>query len=643
MKRRVGRGGGSTDADDLKGLEPIPTTSNTTWHTTPIQRLNPQVLENLKNRAEELVRQHVPEELALSLLKPARPSMAPSSTSRPLNLGMAPMSAAALEDGTTFGRSTEPDLFGPGGAAGSVGGGGGLGSSGGGGDLGGGLSRRGRLPGADDDLSAGSGGGGGGLSRRGWLPSGGGGAGGSMTAFARARSMARTLSLGTQHQQESIPEHGSVHAGGASAATNGGGAVGGGGSRRMLLSSLSMPIRGASRAAAAMEGIAKAAVIEDGEGLGVLLCFRRVLGGWGGESRAPHAAGAVVVQHSNPAESPTKPSTQPHHQPNFTASGNEWGLTLQQQRIVADLMRLRQLVHKAVSKMDQRWVGWFGWVGWVGWVACVLCLLLSLPLAPCQHPKIVMSTICTHLNATQHTPNPTPNPRPNNSRLEALLFAAASGDADAVQGLLRQGMSPDSANAEGTTPLILAASKGHNVSAAPGVWGVGGFRLAKNDLPQVSWPPPSPTNPPLNHASMQPHTHTNRSHTRTHTHTHTHQCNHTHTQQPHTHTNRSHTRTHTHTHTHAQEVVLSLLFLGADPSKCDASGRSPLLLACQHNHDAVVDVLMRYGAKLGMEPVMLVGRWGGGWGGGGLPWVWGVGGEVRVGVLGGCCCGWWKG
>ncbi len=30
---------------------------------------SPQVLENLKNRAEELVRQHVPEELARSLLK----------------------------------------------------------------------------------------------------------------------------------------------------------------------------------------------------------------------------------------------------------------------------------------------------------------------------------------------------------------------------------------------------------------------------------------------------------------------------------------------------------------------------------------------------------------------------------------------
>lgn len=46
-----------------------------------------------------------------------------------------------------------------------------------------------------------------------------------------------------------------------------------------------------------------------------------------------------------------------------------------------------------------------------------------------------------------------------------MLYAAGSGDADAVQGLLRQGMSPDSANAEGTTPLILAASKGHNVSS----------------------------------------------------------------------------------------------------------------------------------------------------------------------------------
>ncbi|KIY93007.1 ankyrin 2,3/unc44-like protein [Monoraphidium neglectum] len=118
----------------------------------------------------------------------------------------------------------------------------------------------------------------------------------------------------------------------------------------MVLSSLSMPLGGARRVAAALEGIPSAAVVEDGEGGG---------------------------------------------------PGQEWDLTLQQQRIVGDLLRLRQLVHKAVSKMDQ-------------------------------------------------------------SQLEALLYAAGSGEAEAVQALLRQGMSPDSANAEGTTPLILAASKGHN-------------------------------------------------------------------------------------------------------------------------------------------------------------------------------------
>lgn len=61
--------------------------------------------------------------------------------------------------------------------------------------------------------------------------------------------------------------------------------------------------------------------------------------------------------------------------------------------------------------------------------------------------------------------NPSATALTFHSRLEALLFAAGSGDADAVQGLLRQGMPPDSANAEGVTPLILAASKGHNVSA----------------------------------------------------------------------------------------------------------------------------------------------------------------------------------
>ncbi|GBF99447.1 hypothetical protein Rsub_11933 [Raphidocelis subcapitata] len=348
-----------------------------------------QVLENLKNRAEELVRQHVPEDLARSLLKQG--ASRPSTFSTP--------SAAALEDGTPLGAA-EPRAAAAAAAAGS------RDSAG----LAAGLSRRGRVPQEEGGGGAGGGGGDGALSRRGRLPGTAGLSASSMSAFARAESMARALS---GPPNGTIPEDGDgagpapsgrpprpEAAGGAGA-----GAGGGGGGRRMMLSSLSMPLRGggARRVAAALEGIASASVVEDGEGLG---------------------------------------------------GGNEWGLTLQQQRAVADLMRLRQLVHKAVSKMDQ-------------------------------------------------------------SRLEALLYAAGSGEADAVQGLLRQGMSPDSANAEGTTPLLLSAAKGHH------------------------------------------------------------------------------------------EVVLALLFSGADPSKCDAAGRSPLLLACQAGHANVSEILMRYGAKLGMEPVML--------------------------------------
>eukprot|EP00775_Hariotina_reticulata_P003994 gene3994-4245_t len=75
-------------------------------------------------------------------------------------------------------------------------------------------------------------------------------------------------------------------------------------------------------------------------------------------------------------------------------------LTLQQQRLLADLLRLRQLVNKAAAKFDQQ-------------------------------------------------------------RLTAFLDAAAHGEVEVVQSMLRQGMSPDSADYDGRTALMLAAYKGH--------------------------------------------------------------------------------------------------------------------------------------------------------------------------------------
>jgi hypothetical protein len=112
-----------------------------------------------------------------------------------------------------------------------------------------------------------------------------------MSAFARAANFSRTLSdksrpggaTSSFFDAGMIPEHHSQHdlaagpgpapggAPGAPARTVSGGAGGAslqtGGGRRMLLSSLSMPVRGAARAAAAAEGIT-AAVYEDGEGGG---------------------------------------------------------------------------------------------------------------------------------------------------------------------------------------------------------------------------------------------------------------------------------------------------------------------------------------------------------------------------------------
>lgn len=79
------------------------------------------------------------------------------------------------------------------------------------------------------------------------------------------------------------------------------------------------------------------------------------------------------------------------------------GLTVQQQRLLADLLRLRQLVNKAAAKFDQQ-------------------------------------------------------------RLTAFLDAAAAGEVEVVQDMLRQGMSPNTADYDGRTALMVAAYRGHKVS-----------------------------------------------------------------------------------------------------------------------------------------------------------------------------------
>lgn len=50
-----------------------------------------------------------------------------------------------------------------------------------------------------------------------------------------------------------------------------------------------------------------------------------------------------------------------------------------------------------------------------------------------------------------------------------------------------------------------------------------------------------------------------------------------------------------------QDIILSLLFNGADPSLKDNQGGTALLAACQAGHVEVIDILKRHGAKLGME------------------------------------------
>jgi hypothetical protein len=369
------------------------------------------VLENLKNRAEELVRQHVPEELSRSLLKvPAGPCAAPRPA-RPHAAGASPRcaarrasawpvelrptilppphpqgrtsgfpgagpsfgagrpslggasaltasSAAVLEDGDPYATTPEPASVSPASSLAA----GGAGSE---------LSRRGRLPGS-------------GLSTT------------SMSAFARATTATRALSAPIEDAHEGTDAEGPAGGGGGGGA-HGAAPGGSGGGRRMVLSSLSMPLRGNRRAAAAMEGIPSAAVVEDGEGAGEGV--RGPMGGTPGRARrlgdAPPCVSCRRLRSCSrcppiPCPTPRLATSPPGH-------GNEWGLTPHQQRVVADLMRLRQLVHKAVSKMDQRWAGPRGCGGLSkrsSWEGRGLTHILPLPPPP-PAPTAASRRSCT--------------------------------------------------------------------------------------------------------------------------------------------------------------------------------------------------------------------------------------------------------
>lgn len=52
-------------------------------------------------------------------------------------------------------------------------------------------------------------------------------------------------------------------------------------------------------------------------------------------------------------------------------------------------------------------------------------------------------------------------------QLTSFLDAAANGDVDVVQDMLRQGMNPNTADYDGRTALMIAAYKGRKVGSPP--------------------------------------------------------------------------------------------------------------------------------------------------------------------------------
>jgi hypothetical protein len=121
-------------------------------------------------------------------------------------------------------------------------------------------------------------------------------------------------------------------------------------------------------------------------------------GGGGGGGGPPDKQQQLRISGADPG----KKTNFSDDQLQAAAAAASANLTVQQQRLLADLLRLRQLVNKAAAKFDQQ-------------------------------------------------------------RLTAFLDAASAGEVEVVQDMLRQGMSPNTADYDGRTALMVAAYRGHKV------------------------------------------------------------------------------------------------------------------------------------------------------------------------------------
>jgi hypothetical protein len=149
-------------------------------------------------------------------------------------------------------------------------------------------------------------------------------------------------------------------------------------------------------------------------------------------------------------------------------------------------------------------------------------------------------------------------------RLSAFLDAAASGDVDVVQDMLRQGMAPNTADYDGRTALMIAAFKGHKVgggcAAVAAAWAAHALVLAAGARVACTTRPANPTHPYPVHT----------------------------------------------TRARAQDVVLALLFVGAAMGLKDARGFDVMIEAARGGHPDIINLLKRSGGRVGVSPMLQV-------------------------------------